>query len=368
MADKKLQMAFAAIDKQIVSYIPNFEEKETNGKNYISWGEQNDLPEYLYGLYTSVTTLRSIINGTADFICGDDATSNISKSMEINKKGDTLFETVWNIARDYLLYGNAFIQVIRNKAGEIGELYYIPARYIRASKKNDLFWYSEEFNKKYARSSKVVVYPKFVQEAKEVPASIIMLKAENDKTYAHPLYIASLTEAEIEKQLSIFNLSQIDNGFNGSYIFSFCNGIPSDEQKEEIEKNINEKFCGASNAGRILLNFCDSKDNGLALEKLQVENFAEKYNSAAQRASEQLYAAFGASPVLFGINNKTSNFNDQDYGEAFKLYNRTRVKPIQKKVVDLFDKIYGVKGSISIKPYSIDWSEESDGNNETNIQ
>lgn len=362
--ENNIQMAFAAIDKQVEQSIPSYEQSEARGKEYIQWGENNLFPEYLNNLYENVTTLRTIVNGTADFVAGDDAYCNVQGfDKEINKKGDTMFELVNLLGRDYLLYGNAYVQIIRNKAGNIGELYYVNARYIRTSKKNDLFYYSEEYGKKYARTNKMVVYPKFVPEAKNVPTSILNLKTELDKTYGLPRYIAALKDCETEKQLTEFNLSQIENGFYGSYIFNFANGIPSDEQKEEIEKNINEKFCGAGNAGRFLLNFSNGKENGVTLQKLEIQNIAEKFNLTADRARNQIYASFAAQPVLFGIQKETAGFSDEDYQQAFKLFNRTVVRPIQKKIVIMMDKIFGMENSTTIKPFSIDWTEESEDEN-----
>lgn len=362
-----IPMIFAAIDNVEEKSIPSFSEVDARGKNYVYWGEDNCIPNYLYDLFTSVTTLRSIINGTSDFVSGDDVIVNVNGfEKEVNKTGTSAFELVNDIARDLLIYGNAFVQVIRNKAGGIGELYHLNSKYVRCSKKNDLFYYSEDFGKRYNRSNKTVVYPKFVQEATDIATSVIMLKSENDKTYGLPQYIASLKDCEVERALSEFNLSQLENGFYGSYVFNFANGIPTDEMKEEIERNVTEKFCGVSNAGRILLNFSNGKDNGVTLQKMDIVNYAEKYDTTANRASKKIYESFGASPVIFGVEKETTGFNSEDYEQAFKLYNRVRVAPLQKKIVTMFDKIFGVNSSIEIKPFTIDWGDTNNSSNTVN--
>ena len=366
MENNQIKVSMAAIDKIIETSIPSFKEKEARGKEFVSWGEDNSVPNYLYDLYTNVTTLRSIINGTSDFVCGDNVTSVIERlNKEVNQKGDKLYEFIGDITRNYLVYGNAFIQVIRNKNGDITELYSISPKYVRTSKKNDIFYYSEDYAKGYVRSSKRIVYQKFVPEARNISSSMIMLKSETDKTYGLPLYVASLKDCEVQKQISEFNLSQLENGFYGSYVFNFANGIPDDQTKSEIEKNIQEKFCGSSNAGRVLLNFSDGKDNGLTLQKMDIVNYAEKYNTTDERSTKKIYESFGASPVIFGVekDTNTTGFNSEDYEQAFKLYNRLRVKPLQKKIVAMFDKIYGVENTITIEPFTIDWSEDSKEDN-----
>lgn len=351
--ENKIQVAFAAIDKEWETVIP--QPIETEGvKKYVTWGEKNQYPEYLYGLFNDVSTLKTIITGTADYVCGDSVECNIKGfNFEVNTKGDTMRELINLCARDYLIYGGFAIQVIRNKVGEVRELYYMDFRFLRSSKKNEVFYYSEEYGKKYARSSRVVIYPKFVRENKNVPASVLYVTNEKSKTYPTPRYSGSLKACEIEREIDTYHLSSLDNGFGGSYILNFLNGIPTDEQKEEIEKNVNEKFCGASNAGRVLINFANGKDNATTLEKLDIQDFGEKYKAAAERAKQQIFIAFRAIPQLFGDMGAATGFNSTEFMEAFKVFNRTVVRPIQQTICDSIDKIFGNENSVNIIPFSL---------------
>lgn len=358
MENKTVPMAFAAIEKEMEISIPVLEEGEARGKNYITYGKDNNYPEYLWRLFLDVSTLKTIIMGTADYAAGDDVISNIPElSIEVNSKGDTLRELVNLCARDYLIYGGYAIQVVRNKAGKIGELYYIDFRYLRSNKKNDVFWYSEEYDKKYARNSKNIVYPKFIASAISVPTSILYVKNTKSQTYPIPRYSGALKACEIERHIDEFHLSSLENGFSGSYIINFLNGIPDDETKAEIERNMTEKFAGASNAGRMLLNFANGKENAATVEKLEVADFGDKYKAASERSREQIYCAFQAIPQLFGLTSAATGFSEQEFSEAFDLYNKTVVRSIQRTIVDSFDKIFGVKGSIEIIPFSINKTE-----------
>lgn len=144
----------------------------------------------------------------------------------------------------------------------------------------------------------------------------------------------------------------------GSYLINFLNGIPEDEQKSQIEKDIQEKFCGTGNAGRIVLNFADGKDNAATLEKLDVEDFSEKYQAAATRSREQLYASFSAIPALFGIMTESKGFTQEEFEQAYRLYGRTVVKSIQRKLTETFDKLFGVNESITIDVFTLDENKQ----------
>lgn len=352
--ENKIQVAFAAIDKEWETLIPH--NVENDGlKKYVTWGEYNDYPNYLWSLFNDVSTLKTIIEGTADYVIGNDVVCAVKGfDVEVNTKGDTMRELIRLLARDYLIYGGFAIQVIRNKVGDVRELYYMDFRYVRSSKKNDVFYYSEDFTKKYVRSNKMVVYPKFVRENRNVPTSVMYVTNEKSKTYPTPRYSGSIKACEIERQIDTYHLSSLENGFAGSYVLNFLNGIPSDEQKYEIEKNVNEKFAGASNAGRILINFANGKDNATTLEKLDVEDFGEKYKAAAERSKQQIFTAFRAIPALFGDVTATTGFNSQEFTESFKVFNRTVVRPVQQTICDSIDKIFGNGNSVNITPFSIE--------------
>jgi capsid portal protein len=356
--NKNIQLAFAATNKEWEEIIPQLTEVEST-KDYVLYGKDNQYPEYLYGLYNDVSTLKTIIEGTADYIIGNSVECNVMGfDKQVNTKGDTMRELVRLCARDWLIYGGYYIQVIRNKAGEVRELYYIDFRYMRSSKKNDVFYYSEDFGKKYVRTNKRVVYPKFMPEAKSVASSIVFVSNNKSTTYPIPKYSGSIKACEIERAIDTYHLSSIENGFGGSYIINFLNGIPTDEVKNEIEKNVNEKFCGASNAGRVLINFANGKDNATTLEKLTTEDFGEKYKAAAERAKNQIFTAFRAIPQLFGDMSAATGFNSQEFTESFKVFNRTVCKPIQQTICDSIDKIFGNNNSINITPFSLDDDKE----------
>lgn len=349
--EKNVQMAFAAIDKTIVANIPQLKQEESRTRNYIYYGTDNLYPEYLFGLYTDVTSLQVIINGVSDYVSGDDAVCTVSGfNTKMNKKGDTLRNIIKWCSRDYNLYGGFALEVIRNLAGKVAEVYYIDFRYLRSDKKNECFWYSEEFGKKYGRTTKAVVYPKYIPDG-NAPASIVYVKNDVTYTYPVPRYSGAIKACEIERHIDDMHLNSLENGFMPSYIINFLNGIPTDDMKDEIEKNVTEKFCGSSNAGRILLNFANGKDNMATVQKLEVSDFADKYNAAADRAREQIFCAFQAIPQLFGLMTAATGFSEQEFKEAYNLYSSTVIRSQQRIMGDTFDHIFGVKNSITITPF-----------------
>ena len=349
----KSKIMLSAINPFLTTNILENVEKEVSGKDFISWGVNNNYSNYLFSLYSECATLQSIINGTGDFVCGNDIKCNLPKfSKTINKKGDTITDLISRISIDYLIFGGFAIQVIKDFNNNINELYWVDFSKLRSDKKNEVFFYSEDWNKSYGRV-KTIQYPKFSPNDKNA-TSIFYFKGNKTRSvYPTPIYNASIIACELEKKINDFHLNEISNNFLTSKIINFNNGQPQPEIQEEIERNINEKFSGGENAGRILISFNENKENATTIENLGTDNFADRYNALAKRMREQIFVAFRAVPAIFGLMTESTGFNEQEFAESYKLYNRTMVQPIQRNIVNIMDKIFGVEGSITIKPFDL---------------
>ena len=329
-------------------------EKEISGVDFIAWGTDNRYSDYLFSLYEDCATLQSIINGTVDFVCGNSINCNLPIfEKTVNKNGDTINDIIQRISTDYLIFGGFALQVIRNAIGEITELYRVDFNKLRSDKKNEVFFYSEDWCKSYGRV-KYIIYPKFNPDDSN-PTSIFYYKGNKTRgTYPVPIYNAAISSCELEKKINEFHLNEISNNFLTSKIINFNSGIPDDDLKNEIERNLNEKFAGSENAGRILISFNANKDSETTVTDIPMDDFADRYEALYKRSREQIFTAFRATPNLFGLMTETTGFNEQEFLEAFKLYNRTAVRPIQQLIVKSFDKILGFEGSITIKPFNLE--------------
>lgn len=353
--DKTIKLSFAAIGQSLEDNIVRPVEVDSH-KGFIGWGDNNSYAEYLNSLYEGVATLHSIIEGSAEFVVGNAISIDDSVYAEkVNDKGETIEDLVLNIARDYFKYGGFAIQVVRNKLGAVGSLYYIPLERLRSDEKNEWFYYSKDWSRSYGRV-KTLKYPKF-DATKQDPTSIYFYSNNKSNTYPTPKWSAAVVACEIERNVNEYHLNGILNGFAANYLISLNNGIPNDEQKLEIEEDINEKFSGAGNGGRIVIAFNDDKDHSAELHKLETEDVGEKYKSLIDRTRSEIFCAFRATPNLFGIPTATTGFNEQEYSSAFKLYNRTTIRPAQQIIARAINAITGKE--INITPFSIDDEKEN---------
>lgn len=351
MNNKTTNLSFAAIYPFVETNEVLPTEKEIRGQHFISWGDTNKFPFYLFELYKNVSTLQSIIHGFVDYICGDEIISNTNKMT-----ADEMQYLVYDLSLSYMIYGGFAINVIRNKIGEVHKLESLDFRNIRSNKNNDVLYYSEDFNNKSYGRSKYIAYPKFGPNDIKNANSIFYYKNNKYQVYPIPMWNGAIKACEIEKSIDEYHLNNINNGFMGSVMVNLNNGTPDDEIKAQIEKDFNEKFCGKDNSGRVVISYSDDKDHAATIEKIDTEDFSERYKNLAERSKQQIYTSFRCTPNLFGLTTDTTGFNSQEYQDAFALFNKTVISPIQKIIVNTINYILG-PDSIKITPFSIKFTE-----------
>lgn len=359
-------VAFAAIDPYLEQYVVLPTEKELPGQDRVQWGTGNRYPDYINELYETVPTLQTIINGSVDFVAGDEVTMAVGSRAysRVNHSGDTPRDVVREAALDVFKLGGFALQVIRDYAGNVADVYPIPMDYLRSNKDNTVFYYCEDWQKK-ARTD-AVVYPRFraftpeewarltPDERDRHASSIYYYKTVRRGTYPRPPFMAATKDAEIERNITDFHFNSLENGFNSSMIINFNNGLPDQEMKDEIERDVNEKFSGHQNGMRILLSWNPNRDSATTFEVPKVEDFGERYKALSTHSRQQLFASFRAIPALFGIMTESTGFNEQEFDQAFRLYNRTAIRPVQRAIGDAFDAIYGGAGVLSITPFTLE--------------
>lgn len=372
MEDKKqVKVSFMALDPYMEKNIPSPTEREMEGKDMVQWGDRNLYPEFLWELYNSVPSLRSIINGTTDFIVGDTQSIQMPGYEDniVNHKRGTIRDILEASARDYETFGGFALQIIRSNSGEVVEIYHCPMRYLRMNKECDVFYYSE----KWARrgKQKCTIYPAFMRisgerwaqmdekERSRHTSSILLVKNTITQVYPSPVYAAAVNDCETERQVSQFHLNSINNGFTSSMIVNFNQGTPDDAMKEEIERSFTEKFTGSQNAGRVMFSWNPDRTNATTITEPKVEDFGNRYLALSKHIRQQIFTAFRANPNLFGIPTESLGFSQEEYESAFRLYNRTMVRPVQRKICDAFDKIFGETGVLTITPFTLEEGAET---------
>ena len=338
-----------------VRVIPDVIEKRVSGKDYVGYGEDNKFPQYIWNLYLKSAVLQGIINGTCDFVSGNGIVSNLPIE-EVNEDGETLEDIIRKISMDYGIFGGFCFQVIKDFSGAIKELYWLDMQNVRLNKDGDIAYYCDKWGQYGERAIEYEVWdPK-----KNQSNFVVYFKGHITRgLYPIPRFIGALAAIETSTEIGKFHLNNILNNLSSSAIINFNNGEPSDEEKRLIEKKLNEKFSGANNAGKFMLVFNNNKDSAVSIERLAEDNYDKKFETLAKSTKEEIFIAHRAYPVLFGMKEENGGFSKTEFFEAFDLYNKTVVNPIQKDIQRVFDKLFNMKNSIIFNKFSLEDGDEN---------
>lgn len=329
--------------------IPVLKETKMTGKKWISYGEKNDFPAYLFDLYLRSTVLQSIIEGVIDYTVGAGVNST-NINPEINTDGETLEDLIKQILVDYMVTGGFALNVLRDAEDRISELYWVDIRNVRLSDDGKTAYYSDNINGWGVKPEEIPVF----DSKKPHKNSLFYYKGHISRgTYPIPRWSGAIMAVETSTEISKYHLSAILNNFSPSAIISFNNGVPDKATQDAIERKINKKFVGSENVNRFILSFSEGGENATTIQKLDSDDADQKFSTLKESIFEEIFIAFRCTPELFGMKKDGNGFNKQEYLEAYALFNKTMIQPLQKDIIRCFDKIYGYKDSITFNEYRV---------------
>ena len=331
---------------------------ETNNKDWIQFGSDNLYPQYLLELYNGSSINNAIIKGVSSMIYGEglDATdrdeSDAKKESWLALNGllhNSPKDTLKCLAFDLKLFGMCYVNTIWNRPRtKIVEFRHIPAQYIRSGKadaygKVNEYYYSADWEN--TRKHKPRYYKAFDLKDRSDANQVLCIKdySPGSYYYATPDYQGSTSYIQLDMEIAQFHLSNIKSGMFPSMAINMANGIPTREERRTIERQINAKFGGSGNAGKILLTFNDGKETAPEIIPLNANDSSEKYQFLAQETTRKILTGNRiTSPLLFGIKGDGQGFgnNADELRDSFSLFMNTVVKPFQNTLLAGLEPIF----------------------------
>lgn len=330
---------------------------ESKQHDFVSFGTDNDYFDYLIDRYNGSPTNNAIINGISQMIFGRglDATDSSRKPNEYAQMKSLLKDNdIRKVAHELKLAGQAALQVQFDKGGKkVLYVEHIPIKNIRAKKceskdKEVTAYYYHPNWDEYKKSDILKEIPAFNSLGNGRHAKLEILYIKPYKAgmfyYATPDYQGGLQYAELEEEISNFHLNNILNGMSPNMLINFNNGVPPKEQQQEIERKIQQKYSGSSNAGNFILAFNDNKDSGATIEPVQLSDAHNQYQFLSDESMRKIMVAHRVvSPMLLGIKDNTGLGNNADeLKQASILMDNVVIKPFQDLLIDAFNQILAV--------------------------
>jgi hypothetical protein len=326
--------------------------QESKRDAWVDYGEDNNYYSFLLDRYTNSTTNNAIINNISRLVYGR-GLSAVDASRKPNEYAQAMAmfskECLRKIAIDRKMLGQFAIQVHYNdKHDRILKAFHMPVNLLRAEKCNkdgeiEAYYYSDDWTdvKKYPP----VRIPAYGYSKDKIEILFSKPYAVGMKYYAYPDYQGAVPYALLEEEIADYLINEVQNGFSGTKVVNFNNGVPTEEQQSIITNKVLSKLTG-SKGQKVIVAFNDNMDTKTTVDDLPLNDAPEHYTYLSEECMRKIMLGHNVtSPLLFGIAGANGfSSNADELQNSFILFNNMVIKPLQDEILEALDTILAYNG------------------------
>ncbi len=290
----------------LASYVPKSYREGTQG-DWVNYGDDNLYPQYLVDLYHASPTHNALCTTIAMMIFGEGF-----EPADLNAK---LLAAQWDLDSELrkcaidLKIQNGFALEVNWSLDRttIANISHLPFENVRSgfcdeNEVVDWYYYSRDWMDKRQEPTPIA---RFNPDTKnEYPTQILYMKPFSVGSYYYPKpdYIGAINYIELEKEISVFHINNIKNGLSPSFAIHFKNGIPSDEERRMIRRDIENQAAGAQNAGKFWMTFSDEPDRAPTIEPFALSDADKQYQFLSEETTAKIMIGHRVTnPQMFGV-------------------------------------------------------------------
>lgn len=333
--------------------------KEDKKRDWVEYGDDNDFYTYLIDLYIQSTTNNAIINGVSQMVYGKgiDALDSSAKTEEYAALRSIFHDScLRKITFDLKLLGEASFQVLY-KDGNVARAEHFPRQTLRAEKCNDegeieAFYYHNDWSKIKPSDKPKRIAAFGFGNGTEPEIKIVKRYLSGYDYYCPPDYMGGIAYGELESEVADYLINDVQNGFSGTKVVNFNNGVPDRDKQLQIKSDVMRKLTGARGE-KVIIAFNNNAESKTTVDDIPLNDAPQHYEYLSTECVNKLMVAHRiTSPLLLGIrdgNNGLGN-NADEIKTASLLFHNTTIKPYQDLITEAMDDILAVNG-ISLKLY-----------------
>lgn len=333
--------------------------QENKKNSYIEYGSDNNYFQYLIDRYLYSATNGAIITGIANMIYGKglDALDSNKKPNEYAQMKSIIKDSdLRKIALERKLLGMAAMQVVKEK-NLVKQVLHFPMQTLRAEKCNDkgqieAWYYHYDWSKKKPSEDAKRIPAFGFGNGNEVEIYVIQPYVSGFDYYSPIDYSGSLPYALLEENIADYQINDVQNGFSGTKVINFNNGIPSEEMRDKMKRDVMGKLTGARGE-KVIIAFNANAESKTTVEDLPLNDAPAHYEYLSKECFDKLIVGHRVtSPMLLGIRTGDGGLgnNADEIKTATLLFDNIVIKPYQLEIIDAIDEILAVN-SISLKLY-----------------
>jgi len=367
-----------------------------NGQqSYYPYGTDNAYPDYLIQLVNRSSVHATLVKQKAKFVFGNGMKVHEAPTTElmahaenflfnINRIGQNVDDLNERAIMDMEIFNGFALKVVWSVLGDkktIKAVYHMPFDSLRVDRDDVGVWHSNQWTEQqskkrwnanylYSLPPDAKFYPFFNPKTVGVKEyeQVYYFRVYNAQMKAYPLpeYISCNTDIEADIEISNYDLNNVKTGFAAGTLINLFNGMPSEEEMKQLEKDIKAKAAGTDNAGQIMLNFSERDSKGAEIVSFRPNDMADQYQNLKLRVRDAIFIGHQINnPMLFGIQVEGKLGGRTELIEAFEQFQNIYVNARQQAIENVWNTILSYhcdSDAVNVKiahsmPIGMTWTE-----------
>lgn len=226
------------------------------------------------------------------------------------------------MVQDYLVLGNAYAQVTRNRLGGVLAIEQALAKYVRRGVKAGQYWW----------------VPNVGQEVEFDAGGVIHISAPdiNQEIYGLPEYLSALQSALLNENATLFRRRYYENGSHAGYILyasgSF-NNTDIDSMRDALKKSK-----GPGNFRNLFVHAPEGKEHAIKLLPIAEAGAKDEFLGIKNTTRDDVLAAHRVPPQLLGVvPSNAGGFGN--IAQATDVFFELEIEPLQSVFMEINDQL-----------------------------
>ncbi len=332
---------------------------ELKNKDWVQYGVDNNYFNYIIDVNNNSTTCRAITIGISNMIYGkglaahdaDKRPEQYAQMMSLFKKSD-----LRKFINDYKVLGMAAFQLVYQD-GKVKQVHHFPMETLRAEKCNDEGeiegWYYSNNWGNLKPTEKPERIPAFgFGKANGVEMYVLKPYEAGKYYYSSPDWSSAMPYAVLEDEIGDYLINDCINGFSGTKVVNFNNGVPDPEKMQSIKSDVLGKLTG-SRGEKVIVAFNNNSESKTTIDDIPLNDAPQHYQYLADECFRKLIVGHRVtSPMLLGIREGNDGLgnNAEEIKNATQLFDNIVIQCFQDQVIECIDAILSVN-SIALDLY-----------------
>ena len=331
---------------------------EDRRKEWVAYGEDNNYYAFLIDSYLQSATNNAAIKSISDNIYGEGICieGKEKDSKEVKELRQFIgARCLRKIILERKMLGQAAMQVIYNKAGndrKVIKVKHFPIHTLRPEKMDsegviNNYYYHPRWSEK-KRSDVLKKIPAFGTSREKIEIYIVKPYLSSYEYFSPVDYSGALPYVELENEIADYLLNETKNSFSGTKVINFNNGIPDNEARDMITRDVKQKLTG-SRGQKVIVAFNENAESKTTVEDISLNDAPAHYEYLANEAMHKILVGHRiTSPMLLGIKESGNGLasNADEIKNASQLFQSTVIGNYQDELIDCLSEIMELNGEV----------------------